>query len=276
MGGLHWRLGSEGSRSSQLCSKASGIESRPAKSKLQARRSAQHEVGIGRRAPVQLPCSVAICLPQPRFPSQRHGNASSLRGLTKVTHVKGPGVRPRSIWVCLASAGRLSACPAGRRRGQPRRTQSGGDPSPLPDWVERRVSEANQRQAVPQPRVLSHVPSAPGSPPPPTAVSAASPRARPREVGRPLGQCERGAASAARGSPPTDAHPRRLCPPSRTPAPSCANAHPRFLGIGSATCSDWGGRWRVGGLAQRVEVCKPLAHVEGSDTSRFSRLRSFS
>lgn len=42
-------------------------------------------------------------------------------------------------------------------RGESKPARQAGDVSRLPDRVERRISEANQRQGVVQPRVLGHV-----------------------------------------------------------------------------------------------------------------------
>lgn len=87
-------------------------------------------------------------------------------------------------------------------------------PSPLPDGVDWRVSKADQRQPVLQPRVLSHVSwvAEVASASSLWAMPLSPPRSRPREEGRPLGQCEPGAASSRASS-----HPLLLLPGPQPP-----------------------------------------------------------
>lgn len=283
MGDLDWRLGSEGSRSSQLCTKTFGTESRPAEPKLQARRSAQHEVGIGRRVPVQLPYSVAICLLSASvsflsFPVKREREFSA-----KINQ----GSLCKRPWHTAAFHLGLSQISRGESEPAPQAGESSlAEPTleatraryliGLSGGFRRRISARQLRNR----EYSAMLPRCQGRRRLPPQSALLSPRARPPRGGAPAGPMRaRRRLPPPRGSQPTDAHPpSRLSPPFPDPSPGlCKRSSPlslyclRYLLLPP---SRLGRTMENGWNCQRVEVCNPLANRR-SQTQVIARLPRF-
>lgn len=250
---------------------------------MQARRSAQHEVGIGRRVPVQLPYSVAICLLSASvsflsFPVKREREFSA-----KINQ----GSLCKRPWHTAAFHLGLSQISRGESEPAPQAGESSlAEPTleatqaryliGLSGGFRRRISARQLRNR----EYSAMLPRCQGRRRLPPQSALLSPRARPPRGGAPAGPMRaRRRLPPPRGSQPTDAHPpSRLSPPSRTPAPGSANAHPLFLCIVSATCSypqvDWRGRWKMGGIASESRFAIPWP-TRRSQTQVIARLPRF-